>query len=377
MFNKNTHSSYTLAWVQDKGNSPIIIYDDQLGFDTDNKLSRVVKPSKKIKAKGMKHYFVHFDSLAPNTIYHFAIQSSEGISEKYWFKTLPLNPSKLSFIAGGDSRTNLNIRRLANIMVAKLQPDFVVFNGDFTYSSTAKQWAEWLNDWQLTIANGRIIPIVTVMGNHERATDLPKVFDTPNVYSLSFGNLLHIAILNTNDKNNFETQAHFLEDELSNTQAIFKMVAFHKPMRPHYSKKSEGDDIYDAWADIIYQEKVQIVFEGDTHISSITYPIRPSNSPDADEGFIRDDANGTIYTGEGTWGAPIREADDWKDWTMDAAAVNQIKWIFVDSSKMEIRTIIYDNVANVEQLTYDNRFQIPQNLNLWKPARNEVVIIER
>lgn len=377
MFNKNTYSSYTIAWVQEEGKSPIIIFDEDADFNIDQKLSRVRKPFKKLRSKGMKHYFVNLDSLKPNTVYHFAIQSPEGISQKYWFKTLPENPDKLSIIAGGDSRTLPEIRQVANKMVAKLQPDLIIFNGDFTFASSGKQWKQWLDDWQYTIYNGRVIPIVTIMGNHERSTDLQNIFNTPNVYSFNFGKLIHLFVLNTNNEKTVDQQADILNKNLSETEAVFKMVTFHKPMRPHYSKKDEGEIFYQYWADIIYKKGVQVVFEGDTHICSVTYPIKPSTSIDADEGFIRDDINGTIYTGEGTWGAPVREADDWKDWTMDAAAINQIKWIFIDSNKIELRTVLYENVDEVEQLEFDNRFDIPNKLNLWKPAGTEVVVIER
>ena len=135
------------------------------------------------------------------------------------FKTLPENPEKLSIIAGGDSRSYPLIRRMANKMVAKLQPDFVVFDGDFTAIASSAQWADWLDDWQLTIADGRIIPIVAVMGNHEASKDMEKIFNTPNnsIYSLDFGDLFHLIILNT-EAEIYGEQTEWLLNDLQNTK---------------------------------------------------------------------------------------------------------------------------------------------------------------
>ncbi len=377
MFNQNAQS-YVVAWVQESDDVPILIYDDNDNFKSDSLLSRACVPDYQ-KYKGIKNYFAYFDSLKPETIYRFAIQNENNISQVYWFKTLSENPDSLSVIAGGDSRSNPDIRQLANKMVAKLQPDFVIFDGDFTYSSTKKEWLQWLEDWQLTIADNHLIPIVVAMGNHENNNDLHNFFCTPvdNFYSLTFGNLFYLSILNSNDEYLFDKQADFLKNGLDSADVAFKTVVFHKPVRPHYSKKREGDDIYDVWVNAIFEGGTNLVLEGDTHVSMITYPIKPSTSADADEGFVRDDVNGTVYTGEGTWGAPLRPADDSKSWTIDAASINQFKWILITADKMEIRTVKYENVDEVEPLFYQNNFKIPAGLDLWKPAGKETVIINK
>lgn len=373
MFNNSTNSM-TLAWVQEDGKSPVIFYDTDENFKKTKKLNKAIKPHKNLRYSKMRHFFATFKDLEPNTIYHFIIKDSKGESQIYWFKTMANNLDKISIIAGGDSRSRPKIRQLANKMVAKLQPDFVIFNGDFTSANTPKQWTQWLDDWQLTIADGRIIPIIPIMGNHELKKVMPKIFDISrnSYYSLDFTNFLHLTILNTNI-NISNAQTDWLIKDLSSTTDSWKITVFHKPMRPHYSKKREGEDIYLAWANIFFTQKIDIVLDGDTHVNKITYPIRPSNEQGSDEGFIRDDKNGTIYLGEGTWGAPLRPYDDAKSWTMDGASINQIKWIFISKNKVEIRTVKYENVDKVEALNFDNRFDIPNNIDLWKPLGQEFV----
>ena len=116
--------------------------------------------------------------------------------------------------------------------------------------------------------------------------------------------------------------------------------------------------------------------ESDAHLSKITWPIRPFTGAGSDEGFIRDDALGTVYAGEGGWGAPVRSADDNKDWTLASGKFNQVKWLLVNSKKMELRTIFTENARQVEPLDEKRRFNYPKNLKFWKTPQGVAVIIK-
>lgn len=371
------NNTYVLAWNQLSGKSPIVCYDQASYFDSTNSFQLVAKAIKSNKAYGMHTFFAEFTSLLPDTKYYVSVYDSEGYNQKYWFCTFSDKPDTLSVIMGGDSRSHPEIRLLADKMVGNLQPDLVVFDGDFTSASISSQWQQWLDDWQSTIVNDRLIPLLIAEGNHERGDVLQKLFDTPenSFYSVSIGNLLHIVILNS--QYDLEPQTQFLNDDLSQNQSIWKTVVYHKPMRPHYSSKPENNDIYDAWALPIHQNKVDMVLEGDTHLSKITYPIRPSNDSLSDQGFVRDDKDGTIYLGEGSWGAPLRPADDAKDWTMDMASINQFKMILFTPHKAEIKTVKYENANEVSPLAYNQRYTLPPNIDLWKPAGLDVVVVKK
>ncbi|CAM1369886.1 hypothetical protein TSEDIMI_70124 [Tenacibaculum sediminilitoris] len=102
---------------------------------------------------------------------------------------------------------------------------------------------------------------------------------------------------------------------------------------------------------------MNLVFESDSHIVKTTWPVKPcSTGSNCDEGFVRDDVNGTVYVGEGYWGAPLRLSNDSKNWTRDASTFNQFKWIFVEESKIEIRTIKVDNTSSVGAVSNQNPF---------------------
>jgi hypothetical protein len=146
-------------------------------------------------------------------------------------------------------------------------------------------------------------------------------------------------------------------------------------MRPHNAAKSEGNNEYDAWAQPFYTYSMDLVFEADSHNVKRTWPIRPYAGPGSDEGFIRDDASGTVYSGEGCWGAPLHDADDLKNWTRDAGMFNSFDWVHVYPSYMELYTVKVDNEANVGLLQEGDVFSLPAGIDLWQPANGMRVII--
>lgn len=95
------------------------------------------------------------------------------------------------------------------------------------------------------------------------------------------------------------------------------------------------------------------------------------------QGFVRDDQKGTVYIGEGCWGAPLRAADDDKTWTRDSGSFNHFNWIFVDRDKIEVRTVKVDNAPEVGTLTDDTRFEVPANLDIWMPNNGDVITINK
>jgi hypothetical protein len=116
-----------------------------------------------------------------------------------------------------------------------------------------------------------------------------------------------------------------------------------------------------------------VVAESDTHLSKRTYPIRPSTDPDADAGFVRDDKRGTVFIGEGSWGAPTRPANNARSWTMATEKVNQFKWIQVFPNKMLIRSVLFEKVDQVVPLTEKNLFEEPENMVFWTPKTGKIL----
>ena len=371
-----------IGWNQKSGQSPVV-YLDVVDYGQEYSRYRFSKaPDQVVTMKGMNNHFVRLRGLQPNTVYYFVIRDSEGISPRFSFKTAPDNSSeRLSIIAGGDSRNNRDIRREANKLVGKLRPHVVLFNGDMTDEDTDYEWQEWFDDWQLTIArDGRITPVIAARGNHEVSNAVVyTLFDLPTqdaYFALDMGGgLLRIYTLNSMIPAG-GPQRDWLERDLANhTSTNWKIAQYHLSIRPHTSKKPENGDQYANWAPLFYGYHLNLAIESDAHVAKVTWPIRPSYEPGSSEGFIRDDSEGTVFTGEGGWGAPLRTADDDKPWTRNSGSFNQFNWIFVDEEQIEVRTVRIADSESVREVDPNNIFRPPMGLSIWNPSNGDVVII--
>lgn len=383
MWRENPSSTMVIGWDQVSGANPTL-YLDVVDHGTNASAYRLSRrPTHIVQAKGMNNHFVRLTDLRPNTIYYFVIKDSEGSSNRMSFKTAPNNPDeRLSIIAGGDSRNNREARRDANKLVSKLRPHCIMFGGDMTASDKDQQWRDWFDDWQLTMgSDGRLFPIIPARGNHEASNrTLVDLFDvkSPDIYyALTLGgNLLRIYTLNSLIAP-AGNQRDWLERDLkASTPVIWKFAQYHHTIRPHTEKKPERDELVLHWATLFHKFGLKLVVESDAHVVKWTYPIRPSRSPGSQQGFIRDDEKGTVYVGEGCWGAPLRTANDNKVWTRDSDSFNQFKWIFVDRYQIEVRTIKTDGADRVGEVDHYNVFEPPYGLVLWRPKNGDVVRIK-
>ena len=376
----NPSSTITISWNQISGTGQTVYYGTT-DFGTNwASYPNSKTPDRATAFRGMNNQFARITGLAANTAYYFVVRDSQGTSQRFWFKTAPNDLSRLSFIAGGDSRNNRTPRQNANRLVAKLKPNAVFFGGDMTDADSDAQWQEWFDDWQLTTASdGRMFPIVPTRGNHEGASTIYNLFDTPTTdsyYAMTFGNnLFRLYTLNSEISTTGNQSTWLSNDIAANNNVIWKSAQYHKPMRPHNAAKSEGTAVYNAWANIFYNNEVRLVIDSDSHCVKQTWPVKPSTEPGSSEGFIRDDNNGTVYLGEGCWGAPLRSADDNKPWTRNSGSFNQFNLIWVDQNKIEARAINVDNASTVGENTNDNPFNLPTNLNVWNPSNGNVVEI--
>lgn len=377
-------TTVTIGWDQTSGTSPMVHYDTVDYGTSYMSYANSQAVDRAIIAKGMDNRFVRLTGLTPNTNYYFVINDSEGTSSRFWFRTAPNDNSRLSIIAGGDSRNNRTPRQAANLLVSKLKPHAVLFGGDMTDDSTDTEWSKWFDDWQDTIAtDGRMFPIVPTRGNHENPTDIYDLFDTPNAdsyYAITFGNDLFRTYTLNSEISVFGDQLTWLQNDLNSTagtNATWKAAQYHRPMRPHTasSDKPNNNTVYNAWAELFYDEDVRLVIDCDSHVSKTTWPVRPSSELGNDEGFVIDHSNGTVYTGEGCWGAPLRDNNDDKSWTRNSGSFNQFKLLFIEPSKIELRTIQVDNAAIVGEVSNIDPFTLPANLDVFSPPTGAVVTI--
>ena len=381
LFNSNASYEATIIWNQKSGEFIRLVMDTIPPERIKN--ARTFELSDENHYKGMSNHVVRLKNLKANTRYYFYIEDSEGKNKVYYFSTVSDQPTdKLAFIAGGDSRDIRNVRIKANIMVSKLKAHAVLFNGDFTGIDTERQWKEWFIDWENSISSdGRITPLTVTRGNHELGNKVMiRLFDVPHskvFYSTTFGgNLLNLISLNS-EIWKFGSQRLFLRKTLKEHKDFhWQIPQYHRPIRAHVKAKKEMNTQYKNFIPEFERYKnVRLCLENDSHTCKITWPILSDESERADEGFVRNNTLGIVYAGEGCWGAPLRAADDQKSWTRDAEAVNQFNLIFVAKEKIELRTVLYENADEIIEISEEQRFIIPENLNLWGPKNGTLVEI--
>ncbi len=382
MWREDPATTMVIGWNQVSGSRPVVRYDVVDHGQQADAYAFAKMPDRVVWAKGMHNHFARLAGLKPNTVYYFVIEDSEGVSPRMYFRTAPDRPDvRLSIVAGGDSRNNRAARRAANLLAGKLRPDCILFGGDMTAGDTDREWQEWLDDWQLVRASdGYMPPVLVARGNHEMTNEvLVNLFDLKNpdaYYALSLGgDLLRIYTLNSLIPAGGAQRAWLERDLKAHAHVRWKMAQYHFPIRPHQRRKPENNDQYVHWAELFYRHGVRLVCESDAHVVKLTWPVRPSQGPRAWEGFVRDDTWGTVYVGEGCWGAPLRANDDDKPWTRASGSFNQFKWIFVDADRIELRTVRVDGAEAVAALPPHDRFSIPFGLSLWAPDGADVVKI--
>jgi len=376
-------TSAVLAWVQaTDSTSGVVHYGPEDHGDDVAAYPLRHEPDRAGMVRGLQQQFARLSGLRPDSEYFAVIVTAEGRSRRYRFRTAPDTPQAFTFVAGGDSRNHRTARRNANLMVRKLRPLFVAFAGDMTDRDTDQQWHEWLEDWTLTTSeDGHLIPIVAARGNHEdRNQTVSEIFDSPHpeiTFALDVGgSLFRLYTLNSMIPAGGDQAAWLAEDLAAHEDVRWLVAQYHKPMRPHVERKSEQIRQYRAWAPLFYQHGLALAIECDSHCVKRTWPLRPSTAVGSHEGFIRDDARGTVFIGEGCWGAPLRPANDAKPWTRASGSFNQVHWIQVRPEHIEVRTVRIDNAEEVGSVDPADPYAAPSGIEIWEPASGATVRID-
>jgi len=400
----STKSIYhRLIWDSDPSSSAVIGFspDSEMqdievayGYSTDESSWSKVGVSDAQEFDGLTSYFVRLKNLKADSAIYYRVCDSTGCSQAYWFKTAPKDSSDpFVFIAGGDTRSGLDTRRDANRLIAKIRPLFIMHGGDFTNSNNRSEMEVLLSDFQLMysddtidgVAYKRIYPMVSTMGNHEGGNyaTLCEVFgfdynqngkcdsydDTYGAFNV--GPLLRVYSLNSEyrklSSSMQDEQNEWFHKDISGSSAsaaAWRVGQYHKPIYPHYSGKDDNEELFDWWADDFYKYAMNLLVESDSHMCKITKVIKPNS--DGTRGF-ETATGGSLFVGEGSWGADTRSADDAKSWTQDLASINQLKIITLYSDKMEIRTAMFDGDAST--LSRDDRLksstELPTGINWW------------
>lgn len=255
--------------------------------------------------------------LSPGTEYQFSIDDSK---RSYRFRTMPAKATNtFQFVSGGDCGIG-SAAVATNVLAAAQEPYFALIGGDLAYDNgRAPNIFLWfLENYSRTMRDpqGRMIPMVSCIGNHETtsasilngifpqkgkpiAPSYLSVFDglfEETTYGvLDFGDYLSLVLLDTNHINPIKgAQTDWLEKTLADRQLMpHLMVANHVPAYPSYrAYESAGKDNRKYWCPLFEKYNVDIVLEHHDHTFKRTHPLK--------DGLY--DKNGVLYLGDGSWG---------------------------------------------------------------------------
>ena len=423
----DVYHTITVSWWTSYEGSDVVRYDTDGasgGYDhqAEGEHHRVIIDT--VEFEGWYHD-VELTDLEPGTTYYFVCGGPESWSEEHSFRTIG-EDEEVNFILGGDSRRPYaayeikssptaisnwpEARDWVSTTMAGEDPDFVVFIGDMVNSGNDQEnWANWLEmvEELWVTPDGRMIPIVPVIGNHEMGAypDVDSsyeyftgIFALPGNelwYSLDFPDL-HVTVLCSSgacvatwwdERTEWEAkkQVNWLKKDLRKSEAEWKVVAFHIP---YYSSFVTGtgypSELYlKHWASIIEDPAygVDIVATGHVHNYMRSWPIRTMKIEDvglepdlpwSGEGYLavyeleEESSDGVTYIVQGCWGAPTDPYEegtecDIRDLMAEAAARPSYTLAELTADgKLHVMTIDTDgNMLDEETLPYTAPVDFP------------------
>ena len=285
---------------------------------------------------------VQITGLQPGADYEFEV---DGYTEIYRFRTMPATLiAPLRFGVGGD----VNVGPLPDAMTAAIaakDPAFLVVGGDIAYADGQAanfwKWLRYLESWHRNARapDGRLIPAVTVIGNHEvrngygqfhpdydgtaawRLRCAPyfyRCFAFPGTSGrglLDFGDYLSLIILDSDHSTRIVDQNAWLQTTLDARRSrphLFPI--YHVPAWP--SARSFDDEfavrVRQNWVPLFEQAGVHLSFEHHDHTFKRTRALLA--------GQLHPD--GVVYAGDGLWGIDPR-APDGSRWYLEPGASSQ------------------------------------------------------
>jgi acid phosphatase type 7 len=291
---------------------------------------------------------VELTGLRPGTEYRF--QAGE-FGREYYFRTMPadIDEEPVVFATGGDTQHLQHLLETTNAVALQYDIDFVAWGGDLAYADGGsddihlERWQWWFmaNMNTLIDDDGRVVPILVAIGNHEvvdgyfyrhtdyEATDTWRAQIAPYFYTffafpgqpgygtLDFGDYMSLIFLDTDHSNPIEgVQTEWLASMLSErgTRGVPHVFpVYHVPAHP--SHRDPGGEVEtrvrETWVPLFETHGIELAFENHDHTYKRTHPIR---------GGAVDEEEGIVYIGDGAWGVLTREGDQRDAWYIDQFA---------------------------------------------------------
>jgi hypothetical protein len=271
--------------------------------------------------------------LQPDTDYEFRCGDEDAIRH---FRTLPSTLHRpLTFVEGGDPQDGPAMEQMLRLAASR-DPAFVVIGGDLTFDDGLSEHAGRVERFfralgsDLVASDGRRIPVVVCIGNHDVNRDrqwiidneaLPRDAESRRVLApyfvaswpfpgergygvLDIGDYLALVVLDTNHLNAVDgPQVDWLRETLAARKHLPHLFpVYHVPAYPGVRDMNDelSELIRGQWTPLFDQTGVQLVFEHHEHAFKVTHPMRGGQRSD----------DGTVYLGGGAMGVELRDPRD-------------------------------------------------------------------
>ncbi|MBA4191584.1 MAG: metallophosphoesterase [Planctomycetaceae bacterium] len=280
----------------------------------------------------LKVHRAQLTGLTPGTEYLLQIGTT---TQLHRFRTMPAKATDtFTFVSGGDC--GVNAHAVANnILAAKQEPYFAFIGGDLGYDNgiSATSALGFIRNYakHMIDPKGRLIPLVTCLGNHEvrggykgkreDATFYFPLFDglykDTSYASLDFGDYLSLVLLDSGHVSPIAgAQTAWLESTLRDrAERPHLIAANHVPAYPSYRSSGKttvpnsilglferaggtGEENRKFWCPLFERHGVDAVLEHHDHTFKRTHPLMDG----------RPNKYGVPYLGDGSWGmlrAPV------------------------------------------------------------------------
>lgn len=323
---------------------------------------------------------VELTGLEADTRYEFRL----GDQPPQTFQTLPANLTRPLLVAvGGDMMHHEGeMFTWMNRSVAERDPAFIIWGGDMAYEDGRQDLLYrmhlFVDIMQKTLIapDGRIIPVVVGVGNHEVNrgyylwSDLGRIGQWPATNEareeiapyffalwafpghpgygvLDLGDYASIVMLDTDHTGPIGgTQTDWLKQTLTDrADRPHLLPVYHVPAYP--SVRDYNLDISkrvrDHWVPLFEEADVRLVFENHDHAYKRTFPLRAS----------RPHPEGILYVGDGAWGVDTRQPVEGRSHRIEVSAKeNHAIMLTIHPDRMD------GEVINMEGKVFD-RFSVP------------------
>ncbi|NIA14757.1 MAG: metallophosphoesterase [Nitrospiraceae bacterium] len=238
--------------------------------------------------------------LKPATSYVYRVGSPDNgaWTAEAEFTTGPATDAPFTFVYLGDTHRSPQFGEI--LQAADRRHPETAF---YTIAGDVVSTGLFRDDWdQLFEYSGGVFarkPLAFSLGNHDDQDGLgawlplalsalpengPAGVEPERTYSFRYGNTLFLVL---DVGTSYETQAKWMEEQLANTDATWKIGIYHFPMYCH-EKDDEYGVIRARWEEVFAKHHLDLMLHGHVHYYLRTHPMRRGQ-------VVESAAEGTIY----------------------------------------------------------------------------------